>query len=138
MLEFHVQPNFNVSEKIIHITYFNTFITERTKHSFKRGPKPLIRAAVWDIFQKKENFPNIAICKLCDPKVELKISRSSTTSLRNHARSYHKPQLQAADEKYKKSTQPKAATEAANKIKQKYAFGSQVYFLIYYFRSHET
>ena len=103
-------------------------ISERKRHHFKNGPKPIIRAAVWEIFQKKPGQPNVAVCKICTPEVTLKMSRSSTSSLRNHANSFHKTELKAADERYVNSTKPKEniATETANKIKQRYKFGSSV------------
>ena len=104
-------------------------IPERKRHYLKNGPKPIIRAAVWEIFQKKPGQPNVAVCKICTgPEVTLKMSRSSTSSLRNHANSFHKAELKAADDRYEKATQPKSniATETANKIKQRYKFGSSV------------
>ena len=96
--------------------------------SFKPGPNPMVKAAVWDIFNKRGK--DEAICKYCDPEVKFQIKKSCTSSMRTHAKTFHPDAWKKAEKKREKVVNPNSQTiKTAMKITQKYKFGSQVFFL---------
>ena len=126
----------NISEILCLISDFTNFTQPQPKSSQRsHGSKPLIRASVWEIFEKKPNEKDIVVCKLCKKKgtkLELKCKNSNTSTMRNHAKSFHKQEFQKAEDNYNKATQSPASVKDNFKSPlsaPKYKLRSQVIWL---------